>query len=201
MHVKRYVLRRLALSLVTLFLLVLIVFLIVNVLPSNPARQILGPFAPQSQVDAVNEEIGFTDPKLTQFGRLLKGAVTFDYGESYQFKVPVVRPAVAGARPVGEARRLRPHHDDPAGHRRRVLRRPPAQHARRPLDRHARPGQLVDPRLRLRRDAAVPDRREARLVPRAGAGAAGLRASSRSSTTSCCRRSAASSCTSATSPA
>ena len=76
-------------ALVTLFLLVLIVFLIVNVLPSNPARQILGPFAPQSQVDAVNEEIGFTDPKLTQFGRLIKGAVTFDYGESYQFKVPV----------------------------------------------------------------------------------------------------------------
>ena len=86
---KRYVLRRLALSLITLVLLVLIVFLIVNVLPSNPARQILGPFAPQSQVDAVNEEIGFNDPKLTQFGRLLKGAVTFDFGESYQFKVPV----------------------------------------------------------------------------------------------------------------
>ena len=85
----RYVLRRLALSLVTLVLLVTLVFLIVNVLPSNPGRQILGPFAPQSQVDAVNEEIGFTDPLPTQYGRLLKGAFTFDYGDSYQFKQPV----------------------------------------------------------------------------------------------------------------
>ena len=106
--VRRYVLRRLALSLITLFLLVLIVFVIVNVLPSDPGRQILGPFAPQSQVDAVNEEIGFTDPKLTQFGRLLKGAVTFDYGDSYQFKQPVsdlLWPALGRS---AEARRPRP---------------------------------------------------------------------------------------------
>lgn len=85
----RYVLRRIALSLVTLVLLITIVFVIVNVLPSNPGRQILGPFAPQSQVDLVNEEIGFTDPLPTQYARLLKGTFTLDFGESYQFKQPV----------------------------------------------------------------------------------------------------------------
>jgi peptide/nickel transport system permease protein len=87
--VKRYVLRRLGLSLITLVLLVSLVFLIVNVLPSNPGRQILGPFAPDSQVELVNEEIGFNDPKLEQYWRLMKGTFTFDFGDSYQYKQPV----------------------------------------------------------------------------------------------------------------
>ena len=48
----RYVIRRLALSIITLFLLVTLVFLIVNVLPTDPGPQIPGPFAPQATVDA-----------------------------------------------------------------------------------------------------------------------------------------------------
>jgi peptide/nickel transport system permease protein len=85
----KYVIRRVALSVITLFLLVTIVFVIANVLPADPGRKILGPFAPQESVDAKNEEIGANDPLLDQYGWLLKGTVTFDYGESYQFGVPV----------------------------------------------------------------------------------------------------------------
>ena len=43
----RYVLRRLLLSIVTLFLIVVIVFLIANVFPSDVGRRLAGPFAPQ----------------------------------------------------------------------------------------------------------------------------------------------------------
>ena len=50
-HMTRYVLRRLALSIVTLFLIILIVFLINNVFPSDVGRRLAGPFAPQEQVD------------------------------------------------------------------------------------------------------------------------------------------------------
>ena len=94
-------LRRLALSLVTLFLLVTIVFLIVNVLPSDPGRQILGPFAPQSQVDAVNEEIGFNDPKLTAVRAAGQGHVHVRLRRLVPVQAAGVRPAVAGARAVG----------------------------------------------------------------------------------------------------
>ena len=86
--VTRYVIRRLGLSLITLLLLVTIVFLIVNVLPSTRTQH-PRPLRPAVAVDAVNEEIGFNDPKLTQFGRLVKETFTFDFGESYQFKRPV----------------------------------------------------------------------------------------------------------------
>lgn len=84
-----YIIRRIALSVITLFLLVTAVFLIVNVLPADPGRSIAGPFAPQATVDEINETLGTNDPMLTQYGRLLKSVVTFDYGESYQFRQPV----------------------------------------------------------------------------------------------------------------
>jgi peptide/nickel transport system permease protein len=85
----RYVIRRVALSILTLFLLATIVFLIVNVFPGDVGRRILGPFASQETVDALNAELGTDDPLLTQYGRLLKSVVTFDWGESFQYRVPV----------------------------------------------------------------------------------------------------------------
>ena len=68
-HMTAYVLRRVMLSIVTLFLLVTLVFLITTVFPSDPGRTIAGPFAPQETVDAINEQLGTDDPKLDQYGR------------------------------------------------------------------------------------------------------------------------------------
>jgi peptide/nickel transport system permease protein len=85
----RYVLGRIALSIITLFLLVTIVFVIVNLLPGDIGRQIAGPFAPQETVDALNERLGANDPLPVQYGRLLKSTVTFDFGDSFQFNRPV----------------------------------------------------------------------------------------------------------------
>lgn len=85
----RYIVRRVALSLVTLFLLATLVFIIVNVLPDDPGRRIAGPFAPQETVDALNERLGVNDPLLDQYGRLLRNVVTFDFGESFKFNQPV----------------------------------------------------------------------------------------------------------------
>ena len=86
----RFVVRRLVLSLVTLWLLATVVFVITNVLPTNIGRTILGPFAPQETVDAFNERIGANDPILEQYGRAMVRLVTLDFGESYQSGAPVV---------------------------------------------------------------------------------------------------------------
>ena len=85
----RYLLRRLALSLVTLWLIVTFVFVIVNVLPNDIGRQLSGPFAPQEQVDALNERLGTNDPLLEQYGRLVKSTLTFDFGDSFALNKPV----------------------------------------------------------------------------------------------------------------
>ena len=86
---KRYAIRRIGLSLITLFLLVTIVFLIVNVFPDDPGRRIAGPFAPQATVDALNERLGANDPLIVQYGRLLRNTVTFNFGDSFKFNQPV----------------------------------------------------------------------------------------------------------------
>ena len=61
----RFISRRLLLSLITLWLLATIVFVIANVLPNDVGRTILGPFAPQESVDALNERLGHrpADPR------------------------------------------------------------------------------------------------------------------------------------------
>lgn len=85
----RTLLRRLALSLLTLWLIVTIVFLIVNVLPGDIGRRISGPFAPQAQVDALNERLGTNDPIIVQYFRLLKNTLTFSFGDSFSLDRPV----------------------------------------------------------------------------------------------------------------
>jgi peptide/nickel transport system permease protein len=85
----RYVIRRVALSLVTLFLVITIVFLINNVFPSDIGRRIAGPFQSQEVVDRINEELGTNDPLIDQYFRMLKGVFTFDWGDSYVQKKPV----------------------------------------------------------------------------------------------------------------
>ena len=58
----RFIARRLLLAIVTLWLLATIVFVITNVLPADIGRTILGPFAPQESVDALNERLGTNRP-------------------------------------------------------------------------------------------------------------------------------------------
>ncbi|MGI9614149.1 MAG: ABC transporter permease [Acidimicrobiales bacterium] len=94
----RFIIRRVLLSLLTLFLLIVIVFLLTRVFPSDPGRQLAGPFAPQERVDQLNEDLGLTDPLPVQLGRLIQDVVTLDFGESFSQPgvrvIDLVRPAL-----------------------------------------------------------------------------------------------------------
>jgi peptide/nickel transport system permease protein len=83
------------LSLITLWLLATIVFVIANVLPNDVGRTILGPFAPQESVDALNAKLGTDDPLPEQYVRALRNLVTFDFGNSFQSGRPVIPLIVA----------------------------------------------------------------------------------------------------------
>ena len=86
----RWLLRRLVLSLLTLWLLATLVFVITNILPNDIGRTILGPFAPQESVDALNEKLGTNDPLIEQYARAMKSLVTLDWGNSFQSGKPVM---------------------------------------------------------------------------------------------------------------
>ena len=93
----RYLARRLLLAIVTLWLLVTIVFVISNVLPRDVGRTILGPFAPQESVDALNERLGTNRPLPVRYAESIKGIVTLDFGESFVSGKPVLPQIVAAA--------------------------------------------------------------------------------------------------------
>jgi peptide/nickel transport system permease protein len=81
--------RRLALAVVTLWLLSVIVFVGAQVLPGNPGRAILGPFADDAAVEQLNQELGFDQPLLTRYWDWLSGFVQGDMGTSFIFGAPV----------------------------------------------------------------------------------------------------------------
>lgn len=91
---RRYLVRRLFSAIVTLWVLITIVFLIVNVLPGNIGRQILGPFATQESVDAFNAQLGTDKPLFEQYLASLKRVVTLDFGDSYATGRPVTEMIV-----------------------------------------------------------------------------------------------------------
>jgi len=99
----RYLSRRLLLSLITLWLLATIVFVITNVLPSDVGRTILGPFAPQESVDAMNQRLGTDRALIVQYADMLRRLVTLDFGQSFVSQQDVL-PQILGA--VGRSAKL-----------------------------------------------------------------------------------------------
>src|SRR3954447_3680968 len=96
----RFISRRLLLSLITLWLLTTIVFVIANVLPNDVGRTILGPFAPQESVDALNQKLGTDRPLIVQYLDQLRSVATFDYGNSYVTDQPVLPQPSSRRSPV-----------------------------------------------------------------------------------------------------
>ena len=91
----RFITRRLLLSLLTIWLLATIVFVIANVLPNDVGRTILGPFAPQESVDALNERLGTNRPILVRYVDSIVGVFTLDFGESFVNDSPVLPQLLA----------------------------------------------------------------------------------------------------------
>ncbi|MGH9291461.1 MAG: ABC transporter permease [Acidimicrobiales bacterium] len=93
-----YVLRRLGLAVVTLVLLSLIIFFAGQVLPGDPGRAVLGPFASESAVRAFDRGLGLDRPLADQYWRWISGFVRGHMGTSYQYHAPVssfLFPAIA----------------------------------------------------------------------------------------------------------
>jgi len=99
----RFIVRRLLLSIVTLWLLATIVFVIANVLPTDVGRTILGPFAPQESVDALNKRLGTDRPIAIRYVASIEGLITLDFGDSF-VSGRAVLPQLLGA--IGRSAKL-----------------------------------------------------------------------------------------------
>ncbi len=84
-----YLAKRVALALVTLWIISLIVFFAGQILPGDPGRAILGNLAAQSSVQVLDHQLGVDQPLLTQYWTWLTGVLHGNFGESYQYRSPV----------------------------------------------------------------------------------------------------------------
>ena len=134
----RYLLKRIGLALITLVLLSMIVFAVSTILPGNVGRAVLGPFAAQESVDALNEQLGTNRSLVVQYKDWVAGLLHGDLGTSLTKQVPGLGSARARARQLLQARLRRLHHLRPALDPRRD-RRGPALRARRPTRGSRRP--------------------------------------------------------------
>jgi peptide/nickel transport system permease protein len=99
----RYIIKRLGLALITLVLLSMVVFATAQLLPGDIGRNILGPFAPQSAVTAMDHHLGADRPAVVQYWRWVSGLLRGDLGQSLAFQQPI-RPLLFHA--LGQSLKL-----------------------------------------------------------------------------------------------
>lgn len=92
----RFVLKRVGLALITLWILSVIVFLAAQVLPGDPGRSILGPLADPSAVHALDHQLGVDRPILSQYWTWISHFVQGNPGRSYQYQT-AIGPMLTGA--------------------------------------------------------------------------------------------------------
>ncbi len=86
----RYVLRRLLLLAITLGVASVLVFLMTSVLPGDVGRIMLGPFASEAAVEALNRELGLDRPAAVRYGEWIAGVLRGDWGQSLSLNAEVL---------------------------------------------------------------------------------------------------------------
>jgi peptide/nickel transport system permease protein len=90
MHgLTRFVVRRLLLGLVTLFITSVIIFAATQVLPGDAARSILGRSATPESLAELQRQLGLDKPVVTQYWEWISGILTGDLGTSLANSLPV----------------------------------------------------------------------------------------------------------------
>jgi peptide/nickel transport system permease protein len=86
---RRFIINRILLSVVTLIILSVIIFLGSQVLPGNVGRKILGPLASQASVNALNAKIGTNRALVVQYWDWISGVFRGNLGNSAVQQRPV----------------------------------------------------------------------------------------------------------------
>jgi ABC-type dipeptide/oligopeptide/nickel transport system permease component len=77
-----YSIRRILISIPTLFIVLTITFVLVRIAPGDPAEVRLGDYASKQSVEALRHSMGLDKPMLSQYVDALTGLVRLDFGKS-----------------------------------------------------------------------------------------------------------------------
>lgn len=85
----RYALRRLSSLIISLAVASLVIFLVVEVAPGDPASYMLGINAQPDTVAALRAELGLDVPRYQRYFDWVGGLMRLDFGTSYTYRTPV----------------------------------------------------------------------------------------------------------------
>ena len=86
---KKFVLRRLTYSLISLILLSLTIFLFVR-LTGDPAVLLVEPGASREDMAMVRQQLGLDQPLVVQYGTFVVSVLRGDFGKSFYYRTPVL---------------------------------------------------------------------------------------------------------------
>lgn len=84
-----FILRRILAFIPLLLGMTMVVFLILQILPGDPAAIIAGQFATQEDVQRIRTRLGLDEPIHVQYVNFVRDLVTFDFGMSFATRRPV----------------------------------------------------------------------------------------------------------------
>lgn len=87
----RYALKRLLSLVISLFIASLVIFLVIEVAPGDPASFMLGINAQEDTLNALREELGLNQSKLQRYLSWTAGMLQGDFGTSYTYRTPVAQ--------------------------------------------------------------------------------------------------------------
>ncbi|NMG38778.1 ABC transporter permease subunit [Chelativorans sp. ZYF759] len=85
-----FLLKRILIGLVTLALASMVVFAIMELLPGDPARLMLGMNATAESVSALRTQMGLDDPIHLRYLNWVGGMLVGDFGRSFTYSAPVI---------------------------------------------------------------------------------------------------------------
>lgn len=85
----KYIVNRLLISVLLVFLVSVFAFSLMHILPGDPARMVLGEDAKQEDVDALRAELNLDKPLTTQYYLWITGVMQGDFGDSVMYNRPV----------------------------------------------------------------------------------------------------------------
>jgi len=91
---RRYLLRRLIQSALTLVGITLFTFVLLRMVPGDPARLILPENATQAEVQQMRKLLGLEQPLYVQYALYLRDLLRADFGTSFQYGVPAIEPVL-----------------------------------------------------------------------------------------------------------
>ena len=85
-----YLAKRLAVAVITLALASVVVFAVLEIVPGDPARVMLGMNASEAQVEQLRQQMGLGGSPLERYLHWAGNLLMLDFGRSYTYSVPVI---------------------------------------------------------------------------------------------------------------